>query len=99
MCVASIDSAPYDYGVFRGKFYPIVFSSDRHRQLLQHTRRIVDSRLIAIPHVWDRLIIDLQTAVDYEDVLQKDPKGSMDALDSLRCAISYYQIDDSNRLF
>jgi hypothetical protein len=90
---------PNYYGCFSGKFYPVVFSkmqdgNQLHKTMLSHARRLINSRLVAIPKVWHKLINDLHTAVDYDDVLIKDQKNSFDALDSARICWYHYVFDD-----
>lgn len=76
-----------------GKIISVNFSTD-HKYLLQHCRRLIDAKQVAIPRHLDRLILSLQTAVAYDDILSKQETIADDILDSLRLALKYYNIED-----
>ncbi|HEX6282749.1 MAG TPA: hypothetical protein VFZ67_11025 [Nitrososphaera sp.] len=78
-----------------GKIIPVNFSTD-HKYLLQHCRRLIDAKLVAIPRHLDRLILSIQTAVAYDDILSKQETTADYSLDYLRLALKNYNIEDDD---
>jgi hypothetical protein len=66
--------------------------STEHKALLSNTKMILSDGLLAVDKRFDKLINSLNTASDIENSLQKNNMSNSDSLDSLRLALSLYEL-------
>ena len=75
------------------KVIPVHFSRDS-RQMLSHTKMLLERGEILIHPKFDKLIAALRTAFENgEGILDKEATWYDDIFDALRLAMMYYKID------
>ena len=75
------------------KVIPVRFSSDS-RQMLAHTKMLLERGEIMIHPKFDKLITALRQAFENgEGILDKEATSYDDIFDALRLAMMYYRID------
>jgi hypothetical protein len=73
------------------KVLPINFSTE-HKALLGNMKMIMSDNLLCVHKKFEQLINSLNTANDIENSLQKNNMSNSDSLDSLRLALSLYEL-------
>jgi hypothetical protein len=73
------------------KVLPIYFGR-QNKQLLTHTKNLIDNGLVAINHRFDKLLIALRTASEEQGVIDKEKSSYHDILDSFMLSLWYFQI-------
>ena len=68
------------------KVVPINFSQE-HKQMLMHTKMILEKGYLVINPKFNKLITSLRTAVDNEGALDKESTSYDDILDALRLSL------------
>lgn len=68
---------------------PVYFSTE-HKQMLGHTKMILEDGHICINKKHDKLITSLRTAVENEGVLDKEVTSYDDIFDAFRLALRFY---------
>jgi hypothetical protein len=68
------------------KVVPVNFSQE-HKQMLMHTKMILEKGYLVINPKFDKLITSLRTAIDNEGVLEKERTSYNDILDALRLSL------------
>lgn len=74
------------------KIIPVPFSTT-HKQMISHLEALFNDGHIAIPQVFDKLIISLRSAIVNEYSLDKEQSSYTDLFDSLRLALKAYDIN------
>jgi hypothetical protein len=72
------------------KVEPIPFQST-HKQMLYHTKYMLEKRYIHIDKRFDKLITSLRTAIANDGILDKQQTSFNDILDSFRLVLWLYQ--------
>jgi hypothetical protein len=62
---------------------PVNFSQE-YKQMLMHTKKILEKGFLVVNLKFDKLITSLRTALDNEGVLDKESTSYDDILDALR---------------
>ena len=83
-----------DVSMDSNRVIPVNFNTD-HKPMLSHLYNIVNKQYLAIPELYDRLIISLRTATAKELTLDKDDSSYNDSFDALRLACKGFQISSS----
>jgi hypothetical protein len=68
------------------KIVPVNFNQE-HRQMLMHSKMILEKGYLVINPKFNKLITSLRTAVDNEGVLDKESTSFNDILDALRLSL------------
>ena len=74
------------------KVLPVNFATE-HKQMLSHLAMIVSKEYLAIPKVFDKLIVSLRTAYANEYSLDKEQTSYSDSIDALRLACKMYKMN------
>jgi hypothetical protein len=74
------------------KIIPIAFNRD-HKQMISHLAMLFNEDYIAIPEVYDKLIISLRTAQVNEYSLDKESTSYDDMLDAMRLSLKCFNIN------
>jgi hypothetical protein len=70
---------------------PVSFNAE-HKEMLAHTKLMLDKKKLAIHPRFNKLLVALRTAVALEGVLDKQLTAHDDLLDALRLSLKYYRI-------
>lgn len=68
---------------------PASFNTE-HKEMLAHTKLMLDRKRLAIHPRFNKLLVALRTAVATDGVLDKQLTAHDDVLDSLRLSLKYY---------
>jgi hypothetical protein len=68
---------------------PVSFNAE-HKEMLSHTKLMLDGERVAIHPKYNKLLVALRTAVATEGVLDKQMTAHDDILDALRLSLKYY---------
>ena len=69
---------------------PVNFSTE-HREMLGHTKMLMESEMVAINPIFDKLVISLRTAVENDGSLDKESTSHNDILDAFRMCLKRYE--------
>jgi len=69
---------------------PVNFSTE-HREMLGHAKMLMESEMVAINPIFDKLVISLRTAVENEGSLDKEATSHNDILDAFRMCLKRYE--------
>ena len=72
-----------------------VFNSE-HREMLGHTKMLVEKELVAINSHFNKLITSLRTAVEQDVTLDKQSTSLNDTFDAFRLSAVFEYYTDSN---
>ena len=72
------------------KILPLYFGR-QNRQMLTHTKTLIDNQLVAIHSKFDKLITFLRTASEEQGVIDKDKTSYHDIGDSFMLSLWYFQ--------
>jgi hypothetical protein len=75
------------------RIVPVHFGKE-HRDMLGHTKMLLEKGLLAINPFFDKLITSLRTAVDQEGNLDKEVTSYHDILDAFRLALKFYHFEE-----
>jgi hypothetical protein len=69
---------------------PVNFSTE-HREMLGHVKMLMESGMVAINPIFDKLIISLRTAVENEGSLDKEATSHNDIFDAFTMCLKRYE--------
>jgi len=87
--LARIESKKLGHPVFHMDVLPVSFNAE-HKEMLSHTKLMLDRKRLAIHPRFSKLLVSLSTAVAREGVLDKQTTAHDDLLDGLRLSLKYY---------
>jgi hypothetical protein len=87
--LARIESKNLGHPVFHMDVLPVSFNAE-HKEMLSHTKLMLDGERVAIHPKYNKLLVALRTAVATEGVLDKQMTAHDDVLDALRLSLKYY---------
>jgi hypothetical protein len=80
------------------RIVPVNFNSE-HKAMLGHCKMLLEhegGRITINPDKFDKLITALRTAVDNDDLLDKESTSCNDIFDAFRLALKFYHFRDSS---
>ena len=87
--LARIESKNLGHPVFHMDVLPVSFNAE-HKEMLSHTKLMLDRERVAIHPRYNKLLVALRTAVATEGVLDKQMTAHDDVLDALRLSLKHY---------
>jgi hypothetical protein len=87
--LARIESKKLGHPVFHMDVLPVSFNTE-HKEMLSHTKLMLDRERLAIHPRFNKLLVALRTAVAIDGVLDKQMTAHDDLLDALRLSLKYY---------
>ena len=87
--LARIESKKLGHPVFHMDVLPVSFNTE-HKEMLSHTKLMLDRGRVAIHPKYNKLLVALSTAVATDGVLDKQITAHDDLLDALRLSLKYY---------
>jgi hypothetical protein len=87
--LARIESKNLGHPVFHMDVLPVSFNTE-HKEMLSHTKLMLDRERVAIHPKYNKLLVALRTAVATDGVLDKQMTAHDDVLDALRLSLKYY---------
>jgi hypothetical protein len=87
--LARIESKNLGHPVFHMDVLPVSFNAE-HKEMLSHTKLMLDRERVAIHPKYNKLLVALRTAVATDGVLDKQITAHDDVLDVLRLSLKYY---------
>jgi len=87
--LARIESKNLGHPVFHMDVLPVSFNAE-HKEILSHTKLMLDRERVAIHPKYNKLLVALRTAVATEGILDKQMTAHDDVLDALRLSLKYY---------
>ena len=84
-----IESKKLGHPVFHMDVLPVSFNAE-HKEMLSHTKLMLDRERVAIHPRYNKLLVALRTAVATDGLLDKQMTAHDDVLDALRLSLKYY---------
>ena len=79
----------YARSTYSMKVFPVNFAT-KHKEMLGHTKLLLEKGYIAINPIFHKLVTSLRTAVDNEGSLDKQLTSYPDILDAFRMSLQNY---------
>lgn len=84
-----IEAKKLGHPAFHMDVLPVSFNAE-HKEMLSHTKLMLDRERLAIHPRYNKLLVALRTAVATDGVLDKQMTAHDDLLDALRLSLKYY---------
>ena len=84
-----IEAKKLGHPAFHMDVLPVSFNAE-HKEMLSHTKLMLDREKVAIHPRFNKLLVALRTAVATDGVLDKQVTAHDDLLDALRLSLKYY---------
>jgi hypothetical protein len=84
-----IEAKKLGHPVFHMDVLPVSFNAE-HKEMLSHTKLMLDRERVAIHPRFNKLLVALRTAVARDGILDKQITAHDDILDALRLSLKYY---------
>ena len=93
--LARIESKKLGHPVYHMDVLPVSFNAE-HKEMLSHTKLMLDREKVAIHPKYSKLLVALRTAVATDGVLDKQMTAHDDILDALRLSLKSYLLPPPN---